>query len=327
MKPPWTIVYWYKINLDPLPTTDKGILIFYEGIYVFLTIDKHIIGINDGNSEYLGPVVTGLEYSPWIMVGLTNDESHIFLYLNGEKVLEVSHGKIVFTIEQFHATKGKDPPPITKEDLSNWVDKRESMFKIKQETSNQYRLLTPDEQVQQLVARIDALKDLLKGYHAGKRFYLADILSNLRSLIFYKDKRPTYDPLLLRVAAIKHSPLPVYTTPERDEQQQFTEIPQPTIDLFAFVSFEPGIPNIKNIDFQEFLENPSLFWEEQTVSPLALLEMISTTQSTAHFDQRVCKIADALDDTPVITGHNTLEFYIISLAEIVVNLGDFVIHS
>jgi len=55
--------------------------------------------------------------------------------------------------------------------------------------------------------------------------------------------------------------------------------------------------------------------------------MISTTQSTAHFDQRVCKIADALDNTPVILGHNTLEFIIVSLAEVVVSLGDFVFHN
>lgn len=327
MNPPWSIAVWYKIDLDPLLTTDKGIIVSYEGIYVFLTIDKHIIGINDGNFEYLGPVVTGLEDSPWILYGLNNDGSHIVLFLNGEKVLEVSHGKLVFTTEQFHAKKSKSPPLIIKEDLSNWVDKRESMFKIKQETSNHYRLQTPDEQVQQLVARMDALKDLLKGYHSGKRFYLADILANLRSLIFYKDKSHTYDPLLLRVAAIKHSPLPVYVAPESDKRQQLTEIPQPTIDLFDFVSFEPVIPYIKRIDFQDFLENPSLFYEGQKVSPLALIEMISTTQSTAHFDQRVCKIADALDDTPVTSGHNTLEFIIISLAEIVVNLGDFVFHS
>jgi len=192
MEPRWSIAVWYKINLDSLPKPGKDIIVSYEGIYVFLTIDKHIIGINDGNFKYLGPVVTGLEDSPWILYGLSNDGSHVVLYLNGEKVLEVSHGKLLFATEQFHAKKSKSPPLITKEDLSNWVDKRESMFKIKQETSNQYRLQTPDEQVQQLVARIDALKDLLKGYHSGKSFYLADILALVKSQdLFYTRPRLT----------------------------------------------------------------------------------------------------------------------------------------
>jgi len=315
------------MNLEPRPMTDKGIIISYEGINVFLTVDKHIIGINDGNSEYLGPAVIGLENSPWIFYGLTNDGSSIVLYLNGEKAMEISHGKLIFTTEQFHPELSKTQHVLTKGDLSSWVDKREDMFKIKQDTSKQYRLLTPNEQAQQLVDRINALKDLLKGYYSGKKYYLADILANLRSLILYKDKSQ-YDPLLLRVATIKHLPLPVYVLPERkQEEKQLIETTQPTIAVSDLVSSDPIIPNTKNIDFQEFLENPSLFYDGQTVSPLALIEIISTTQSTAHFDQRVCKIADALNDTPVISGRNTLETFIINLSEVIVKLGDFVIES
>jgi hypothetical protein len=201
------------------------------------------------------------------------------------------------------------------------------MFKIQQETSSPYRLLTLNEQEQQLSGRIEALKGLLKDYLSGNKYYFADIVANLRALVLYKEKSQ-YDPLLLRIAAIKHLPLPIYVLPERKrEETQLFDTIQPIIAVSDIVSFDPITPNTMNIDFQEFLESPSLFYQGQAVSPLTLIEMISTAQSTAHFDQRVSKIADALNDTPIVSGQNTLEYFVIGLSEVIVRLGDCVIHS
>ncbi len=326
MKPPWSILFWYKLNLALPPTSTRGIITSYQGVTLFLTLPDHIIGINDGVKEYLGPVVTGLESSPWVHYGLTNDGSNIMLCLNGERVLEVSQSKLLFKLERFHIDAAVSHRPIIQSDLSVWVTKRDSMFKIQQQTSNQYRLLTPVEQSSQLASRMEALKELLKGYHSGKKFFLADILANLRSLIFYKEGSRTYDPLLLRVAAIRRAPLPVYGPPATDELQKLAADTRPRIALSDFISLEPAIPNVRQLDFQEFLESPSLIYDGQNVSPLALIEMVSTTQSTAHFDQRVCTIADALDDTPIFSGRNTLESFITNLAQIVLALGDSLIN-
>lgn len=324
MKPPWSIAFWYQLVLEPKPATKKGIIASYEGITVFLTVDDHVIGINDGETDYLGPTITGLKNAPWILCGLDNAESNITLYLNGEKAIKIAQGEIVYKIQQFHVEASKkSQPPFIEADLSDWVTKRESMFKIKQETSEQYRLLTSQEQEKQLIERMDALEDLLRAYHSGKYYFLEDILANLRSLVFYKDKS-TYDPLLFRVAAFKHSPLPVYVAPADDELTQVTST-QPTMAVSSSLSFEPVIPWVKNIDFQEFIEKPGILYEGQVVSPLELIEKISNTQSVAHFDQRVPIIVEGLKNTPVIFGHNFLESLIINLSEIVIKLGRFVL--
>lgn len=326
MKPPWSTAFWFRID-NSKPPRGNGIIASYQGIDIFLTPDNHAIGLGIGNSKYLGPALADI--SRWMHYVLTNDGTTVILYLNGQKMIEVCSGKVVFTASGFLTEPSKTTPPIpsTTADLSNWVEKRESMFKIKCATSAQYRLLTAEEQIQGLASRMDALKDLLQGYNSGKKYYLADILANMRSLVVYKQKSQTYDPLLLRVAALKRSELPVYVIPRLPEIQQSVEPMQQYIAVENFASVEPRVPHTEKVDFQDFLETDSLSYEGQNISPLALIEMVSTTQSTAHFDQRVCRITDALNDTPSIGGHNTLEMFVIGLANLVLELGHVVLSS
>ncbi len=328
MQPPWSICFWFQLNLEPKTPTNKGIIASYEGITVFLTVDGHIIGINDGEVDYLGPRIMGLENAPWIFFGLSKGVSKTTLYLNGMKAIEIAECEIVYKAEEFRAEVGdRSHIQVIEQDLSDWVDKRESMFKVKQKTSEAYHLLSPLEQEDQLRNRVQALVDLLQGFRAGKTYFFEDILANLRSLVFYKNKSPNYDPLLLRVVAFKHMPLPVYVIPADDALTEHITDSDPAIADFSSVSFEPIIPCVKMVDFQEFLEKPTLLYEGQQISPLALIEKIATKQSTAHFDQTVPKVVEGLKDTPVILGKNILDHYILILAELVVKLGHYVLSA
>jgi hypothetical protein len=216
---------------------------------------------------------------------------------------------------------------VTEQDLSGWVEKRNSMFKMKSQTSEDKILLSPDTQEDQLRSRVQALQIMLAAFHQGKTCFLDDILSNLRSLVFYKDKSQ-YDPLLLRLAAFKKMPLPVYIVPEQAEiAQHTTGVEPPLIVGSGSASFEPQIPWVKMVDFQEYLESPALYCNGGPLSPLQLIREAANTQSSAHFDQSVPRIVEGLKDTPIIFGRNTLEQHIVELGELVVKLGHFVLEG
>jgi hypothetical protein len=67
MAVPWIIMFWLQLNIRQNPATAKGIIATHEGVSVFLTVNDHVIGLSDGNNDYLGPKITGLEKTPWIL--------------------------------------------------------------------------------------------------------------------------------------------------------------------------------------------------------------------------------------------------------------------
>ena len=330
MKLPWSIYFWYQLNLDPKPATKKGIIASYEGINIFLTVDDHVIGINDGEIDYLGPKIIGLENAPWIFYGLTKDVSTTTLYLNATKVIEISEGKTIYNIKDFHVEVGdRSHIQVIEQDLSDWVDKRKSMFTLQQETSKEHRLLSTEEQEEQLSNSILALGEMLQDYNAGKAYLFEPILSSLRALVYYKIGNKKYDPLLLRIAAFKNMSLPVYVSPREKGITDLTGIldDSPEIASMSRATFEPRIPNIIMTDFQDYLEQFILASKDEFVSPLVLIERAANTQSMTHYDQRTPLVLEVLKDTPLFSGQNLLKQHILSLAELVVKLGHHVLSS
>ncbi|MEW6714087.1 MAG: hypothetical protein AB1306_03210, partial [Nitrospirota bacterium] len=187
MQPPWSIMFW--IQLRQWPDAPAGLIATYENITVFLSTEDNVIGIRDGNKTYLGPKISGLDNMPWICFGLTRGQSITTLYLNGKQALQFSEDTIIFRLNEFHATAG-DPQKVKaiQQDLSPWIQKRESMFKLKETTSKDYVLISSSDQEDQLRQRIQALDALLGAFHNGKLYFFDDMTANLRSLVFYKEK-------------------------------------------------------------------------------------------------------------------------------------------
>lgn len=330
MKPTWSVILRYQIRLFPKPPGVKGIITSYKGITVFLIIDDHTIGINDGEHDYLGPIITGLENEPFITYGLSRDGSSTTLYLNGIKVLETAEGKTIYNINDFHAEVGdRSRIQVIEQDLSDWVDKRKSMFTLQQEPSKGHRLLSTEEQEEQLFKSISALEQMLHDYNAGKTYFFEPILSFLRALVYYKSGSKNYDPLLLRIAAFKNIPLPVYVIPRKKGISDLSEVLDnpPVIASLGMATFEPGIPNITMTDFQDYLEQPFLVSKDELVSPLILIERAANTQSTTHYDQGTPLVLEVLKDTPLVRGQNIFKQHILSLSELVVKLGHHVLGS
>lgn len=261
VKPPWTISFWFQLRQWPQAAAESRLIASYEDIRVLLSIKDQRIIVHDEGHNYFGPKITGLENAPWILLGLSRDVSSVALYLNGESALEVINDSIIHKLDEFHATVGgRSHIEVIEQDLSGWVEKRNSMFKMKSQTSEDKVLLSPATQEDQLRDRVQALQTMLAAFHEGKTCFFDDILSNLRSLVFYKDKSQ-YDPLLLRLAAFKKMPLPVYIVPEQDEAAQHaTGTEPPLIAGSGSASLEPQIPCVRMVDFQEYLERPALHY-------------------------------------------------------------------
>jgi len=245
-------------------------------------------------------------------------------------MLQIDRGQVVYALEEF-AIPPNDPSRIRPilQDLSAWVEKRESMFKMKVATTPDYIILDTDKQTEQLKRRVQALEDLLQGFREGKSYFFDDILANLRALIFYKQGSKSYDPLLLRIAAFKHLTLPVYVIPDIEGLTKpltnGTETPR--FADFSLAMPYPELPCVKMVDLQDFLEKPTMFYEGQFLSPLELIEKAATKQSTAHFDQTASQVVEGIKDTPTVFGYNSFEYYCLSLAEVVVKLGRYVLDA
>jgi hypothetical protein len=331
MEAPWTIMFWLQIWLKRERPNGFGIIASYNDVIVFLRTADYTMGISSEGNAFVGPKITGLERNPWLFIGLTKDQSRIALYLNGEWVMEIHEGQILFKIEDFHVKTGnKTHIKIIKQDLSRWIEKRKLLFKMQRNTADKYLILGAKEQEKQLEVRVQALGELVYGFHHGKRYFFEDIVANLRASVFYKSKSGTYDPLLLRIAAFKGITLPVYVIPDDDNRVKIlskTRHENPHFWRFDFARFEPEIPCVKMVDLQEFLEKPAMLYQGEFISPLALIEKIGTTQSTAHLDQRIPHVIQDLKDTPVVFGYNSLEYYVISMADLIVKVANFVLSA
>jgi hypothetical protein len=329
MNTSWCIHFWFRLLGYHEDTDRVGVISSYESVTVFLTTKHHTIGIHDGQSRFNGPRLSGLENHPWVCFDLSKDQSKVTLYLNGTMMLGIDGAEIVYNLEEFDIPPS-DPSrvrPIV-QDLSEWVKKRESMFKMKVATTDDYIILDANKQAEQLQHRVQALEDLLQSFREGKDYFFDDILANLRVLVFYKQGSKSYDPLLLRIAAFKQLTLPVYVIP--DDEHLIEPLIDSTEDMPRFAGFSlampyPEIPCVKMVDLQDFLEKPVMFYEGQFLSPLELIEKAATKQSTAHFDQTVPQVIEGIRDTPRVFGYNSLEYYFLSFAEVVAAVGRHVL--
>jgi len=172
MVAPWTIMFWLQLSLQLEPADGIGVIASYRGITIFLTVRDHVICLNNGDSNFLGPRIKGLEKEAWIFLGLTRDESRIALYVNGVKVMEIIESEIVYKLKDFRIEIG-ERAHIKKieQDLSEWLEKRKLMFKVKEETTDNFLILSVRDQERQLESRVQALEDMIDALHHGKNYF------------------------------------------------------------------------------------------------------------------------------------------------------------
>jgi hypothetical protein len=186
-----------------------------------------------------------------------------------------------------------------------------------------------DEQLDELVQAADALSELADQAMTGKKHLIPPLAAQLRSLIYWPNDRPTWNPLLYRLASRRALPLPVFAFPDDLNRP-------PVIDDAAYhaenltASIVRRAPAEVLMDLQEYMRSTV-----QTVRTSSGMERLSiegtlgataNTLGAAHYDEVIALDVDLLR-TQVVLNTSLLHRVMIGLAETVAVLGRCVTHA
>lgn len=278
--------------------------------------DEFVIKVN--NYIHIGTKLLNLDISSSIFVHIyiLDSTDNISLYINGEELFSIKNNNLKILKKTYEIFKSKQliDYAITESDLSLWVNFRISKFKIKTDTSGKYELVSLINQEEQLKETMASLEDLITLVIGGKKNHINGILAILRSLLYYNDGK-NYDPLLLRIAAIKKVALPIYVNPYFEEHGD---------DLFFSISSFASIistgSNTKRMDFQEYLTSNTIVVNNELYSLLYFIGSASNTKSNAHFDQRIPKEIMAMNHVPTLNEVDIFNRIIIDLSKLAIDV-------
>tara|TARA_B110001469_G_scaffold103333_1_gene101796 strand:+ start:2577 stop:3620 length:1044 start_codon:yes stop_codon:yes gene_type:complete len=326
MNTKFTIEAW--VQLIDLPTVRKSsrCVIQKEEISLHLLGSESQLILTAGECQCIGPKITNSSQQPWICLHITSDSNQIKLYVNAIECARIENGQAVFTLEELdvEVTRG-DLPTVIPANHTAWRETRKSLF-IENTTQRTGRTpLNTVEQFEQLKNRALALRGFIQSVNSGQTHHIEDIVGNLRSLLFYKLKSnqteiiPSYNPLLLRAAAISDSPLPIYRNKSNcsfEELIQEKITPSATWAFDRFPSVFPTSTQYVEDDLQAFLNSHFLCYEENFYTPLELIQQIANTESSSHFDPEVIPHIQVLKSSPEFFGSTVFITTIKELAEI-----------
>jgi hypothetical protein len=214
-----------------------------------------------------------------------------------------------------------------------WIEWRASKFnsnKVKAE--NERILVTIDKQFNQLEVSINNLKKFIIEYNEEPVYLIYNALPILRALLYWREGRKTYNPLLLRLAAFANTPLPVYVIKDRikeiNEDELFKDISR--ADTMNFPTTVNKFESEELIDFQEWLDmeaivdkvdyNTKVFkWKE-------IIALSANTSSFSHFDDSIPFIVDRLSNS-IMWDRSQLFNYVVNISKVTIDLSNYVLSA
>src|SRR5207249_62168 len=177
------------------------------------------------------------------------------------------------------------------------------------------------------------LVDLVSLIRQGKRHLIGHLAAELRALMYWYEKKKTYNPLLLRLAGKFDLPLPIFFLKEENVPEIVSKANLHVRRGHA--SILKTFPTQRLADLQEWLGSTVLDLRvikntggvsqsehKALIAKDVILEM-STTLGTAHYDEDVPLLLEMLYQTrgPVA---DELTILLVEAATVVVELCDFV---
>jgi hypothetical protein len=166
------------------------------------------------------------------------------------------------------------------------------------------------EQVQELRGAIVAIDEFLQRIRSGVAGFADDLVARLRALIYWNPGNRNYNPLLLRFAAQRNLPLPVFAMPQTNrwpkivgQAEQHLQVNYPT-PIRRF-------PGQRLMDLQAYLATPIQIDRSGTWTPAAggttgpddrqsvndVIGDAASTIGSAHYDDTVPVALDRLRET------------------------------
>lgn len=245
-----------------------------------------------------------------------------YIWSDSQKTFEVNNKKVDSNLSKEILVISNDSPP-QKEELKNinlnqnsniekWIEWRKMRFLNNvNSTKMGRRKKSEDEQIKELSDVINNLEDTYREWLTGKDYLTMSLLALLRSLLCHKiiEKNPkyiTYNPLLFRIASIKHLSLPIYA------RQVKKEIPNNALNilsdnktLYHITVNEATITKTSNsqilMDFQEWINGEVIIsFENKNPNYYTINDMMlesSNTIGASHFDPDIPIKIDFLKNT------------------------------
>jgi hypothetical protein len=267
------------------------------------------------------------------ILSVTCADDKIDLHINRQplKMLSDSEGSVfVVDAQQRVPLAYSIDEPLARSACEEWIKSRRSRFAKKTtQTKPGTRPKRLDEQLEELTQAVDALVELAEQARAGKKHMIPPLAAQLRSLIYWPNDRPTWNPLLYRLASKRSLPLPVFSFPD-DPNKPFV-VRQAS---YHAENLSPSIarraPAEVVMDLQEYMRSTVQTVRtpegEKWLSIEVTLGAAANTLGAAHYDE-IIKLDVDLLRMQIALNANLLHRLIIGLAETVAALGRYVIHD
>lgn len=216
-----------------------------------------------------------------------------------------------------------------------WIDWRTRRYSGEKAVKKKRRLKTLEQQFGELVSVVASLRDLSLLVGQGKHYLAGHLATELRALIYWKESKSNYSPLLIRIAGRLGLPLPIYFFGDREFPP--AGMPEPAMAYTTnAASLIKTLPKQMVGDFQEWLSSlifvvhvgaeKADFDAIERISAKELILHIAAVHGAAHYD----------DDMPLSSevvfglygpGRQQIIDFLLQCSNLVVNLGKFVLHE
>jgi hypothetical protein len=248
-----------------------------------------------------------------LMANWTANEKCI--YANGKKLLPADQTEETVVIKASPRSRIVDGPisfqqPEAKEACRKWIEWRAAYLgNPPAQAEPGRRLKSFLEQVGELERSQLLLRELISRAESGANHVVGAIATELRALVYWpKNQNRNYDPLLLRLAARRNAPLPVWAFVVRgysDKALEDLANVSKSMESLALIH----LPDIKKsetgqklIDLQAWLDDPFQLNAEGAgtkeygkicVTNKELIKQISSIIGTSHYDEDIPVELDA----------------------------------
>ncbi len=282
------------------------------------------------------PITTEAEALVTMMVSWSMNTVHVAI--NGEQLCpfaETQEALVVESIDTYGRVKdgifATDDPSAARR-CSEWVEFRRQRFLTTDPSPKSgHRRRTLKEQRAQLQTSLNEIQLLTSRILTGDLGAIGHLATLLRALVYW-NRKTTYRPLLLRLAARYDLPLPLYATRPID----WSGFPAPIQPVFV-EGFEP--PQMRRtseaefvVDLQDWLLyplrqtgfDPRRSLKDKSTSVLSFIAAVANKSGTAHFDEETPEIVSDSEVTEIF-GQSLTAHVVTGVGAAVQHLGEWLL--
>jgi len=260
-----------------------------------------------------------------VLLSVVGEQHQIRLAINDVDLLSLADADG----EAFEISEHESPPPELSighpdalSQCKTAIDARLHRFDSKAAFVDKVHARRPKtlvEQTTDLAGAVSRLDEFITRIRRGDLHFAPAAAAEIRSLAYWPNNSPTWNPLLFRIASSTNAPLPVFA------------IPSTSLPLEPAAHFQVGGPSLERrnkgdelIDLEQYLAEPVATYrvgaEVRTLSAGEAIALAANTAGSAHYDDSVILDLEAMEGV-VFMATSNLDRLIVAVAEAIVGLS------